>query len=116
MATLDVAPGRLVEQLEALLRLSEAELAQALDANPRTLERWKAGTHYPQHEARERLSALEALAQHLSETFVTPGAVGRWLHEPSRYLGGLTPADALRVGRIDRVEAALEALDSGVFV
>jgi hypothetical protein len=116
MAILDIAPGRLVERLGAALRLSEVELAQALDVNPRTLERWRAGTSYPQHEARERLSALEALAQRLTDTFVTPDAAGRWLHESSRYLGGLTPADALRVGRIDRVEAALEALDSGVFV
>ncbi len=34
----------------------------------------------------------------------------------NRYLGGLTPAEAVRVGRTDRAEAALEALDSGVFV
>ena len=34
----------------------------------------------------------------------------------NRYLGGLTPSDAIQVGRFDRVEAALEALDSGVFV
>ena len=36
--------------------------------------------------------------------------------ESNRYLGGMTPADAVRAGRIDRVEAALEAFDSGVFL
>ena len=48
--------------------------------------------------------------------FTTPEAARAWLHGSSRYLGGLTPAEAIRVGRFDRVEAALEALDSGVFV
>lgn len=116
MATLDIAPGRLIEQLARVLYLSDGEIAQALKVNPRTLERWKTGSNYPQHEARERLVMLELLYHHLLATFTTPEATGKWIHEPSRYLGGLTPADALRVGRIDRVEAALEALDSGVFV
>ena len=30
--------------------------------------------------------------------------------------GALKPVDALHVGRIDAVDAALEALDSGVFL
>jgi hypothetical protein len=38
-----------------------------------------------------------------------------WLHRPNRYLRGLTPADALRVGRPDRVDGALEVIDAGVY-
>jgi Antitoxin Xre/MbcA/ParS C-terminal toxin-binding domain len=45
----------------------------------------------------------------------TPGGT-RWLRSESRYVGGQRPIDALRVGEFDRVEAALEALDSGIFV
>jgi hypothetical protein len=39
-----------------------------------------------------------------------------WLRSDNPYLGGLTPLEVLRAGRTDRVEAALEALDSGMFV
>jgi len=31
-------------------------------------------------------------------------------------LGGLTPLQAIRAGRPDRVEAALEAIDAGIFL
>lgn len=109
-------PGRLLEQLERELGLSRAELAAALDVNPRTLERWSTGEAYPQHEARRNLEALLDLQRHVSDTFSTSDAARTWLRAENAYLGRLTPADALRVGRPDRVEAALEALDSGVFI
>lgn len=113
---LEMTPPRALEQLESELGLSEGDLARALDANPRTIERWRSGYTYPQHESRRRLAALVGVHHRLRDTFATPEAIREWLHAPNRYLGGLTPADAIRVGRFDRVEAALEALDSGVFV
>jgi hypothetical protein len=58
---------------------------------------------------------LSAVASHPGETFGFP-AGPRWLRSESRYLGGQRPLDALLAGEFDRVEAALEALDSGVFV
>lgn len=61
-------------------------------------EKWLSdalGETHPQRTARERLAELL---------------------EPSRYLGGIRPAEAIRAGRADRVEAALDVLDSGVFV
>ena len=113
---LEMTPHRAVAQLESELSLSESDLARALDANPRTIARWRAGRSYPQHEVRRRLAALLSLQHRLLETFTTAEATRAWLNAANRYLGGLTPADALRVGRLDRVEAALEALDSGVFI
>ena len=113
---LELAPARIVEILERDLTLSHDDLARALGVNRRTLERWRSGECYPQREARARFSALLDLNHHLRETFETPEDARAWVHASSRYLGGLTPADALRSGRADRVEAALEALDSGVFV
>ena len=115
-ALLEMTPHRAVEQLESELGLSQNDLARTLDTNPRTIGRWRAGRTYPQQEARRRLIALLGLQHHLSETFSSSEEVRAWLHTENRYLGGLTPADALRAGRIDRVEAALEALDSGVFI
>ena len=113
---LDITPAQAIEQLSRDFALSAQELAGALDASPRTIERWRKSETYPQHETRQRLAVLIGLDRRLRETFEATNAIRDWLHLPSRYLGGLTPADAIRVGRVDRVDAALEALESGVFV
>jgi transcriptional regulator with XRE-family HTH domain len=114
--SLRISPPALVQQLETELALSHADLARALGVDPRTVERWLTGERYPQHETRRRLVELLSLYDHLSATFNGPEAARDWFHSPSRYLRGFTPADALRLGRFDRVEAALEALDSGAFI
>lgn len=116
MVVLDMGPRQAIEQIEYTLNLSDRELAHHLSASPRTLHRWRMNETYPQHEARERLAALVALAGHLHETFQTVEAITLWLGSANRYLGNFTPADAIRAGRFDRVEAALEALDAGVFL
>ena len=114
MVILDVAPARLVQEIERDLGLSDQDAAQALGIDLRTLERWRTGS-YPQRELRHKLSTLSVLSQRLCATFTTVEARSGWLREDNRYLGGLAPIDALRAGRFDRIEAALEALDSGVF-
>ena len=113
---LEMVPGRIIDQVEDELGLTDRDVALAVGVNLRTMERWRAGETYPQRDARQRLAALLALRHHLRETFSTAEAIRVWTHTDSRYLGGFSPADALRVGRIERVEAALEALDSGAFV
>jgi uncharacterized protein (DUF2384 family) len=113
---LEMTPGRAVETVEGGLGLGRGELASALGASARTIERWRAGQTYPQHEARERLAELVAVEAHLVETFDDPESRCAWLRSGNPYLGGLTPLEVVRAGRTDRVEAALEALDSGVFV
>jgi hypothetical protein len=60
--------------------------------------------------------ALNALHHRLCDTFGGSEARRAWLRASNRHLGGLAPADAMRAGRVDRVDAALEALDSGVYV
>lgn len=116
MAVLDRALDAVVEHVETVLRLTDNELAGVLDVNPRTVVRWKEGASYPQHGAREKLVELEALAGRLCATFTSREAIQNWLRKDSRYLGGMAPIDALGAGRVDRVNAALEALDSGAFV
>ena len=113
---LEMTPGQAVETVEGGLGLSRGEIANALGASPRTVERWHAGQTYPQHEARERLAELVAVEAHLGETFDDLESRSAWLHSGNPYLGGLTPLEVVRAGRVDRVEAALEALDSGVFI
>ena len=116
MSILQLTPDQAVLRLSRDLGLTTATLAQATGTSERTVERWRSGETLPQRDARRRLADLLALDRRLHETFDSPVAIRAWLNAESRYLGGLTPAEAVRVGRFDRVEAALEALDSGVFV
>ena len=75
---LEMTPGRAVETVEGL-GLGGVELAGALGASARTVERWRAGQTYPQHEARERLARLVAVEAHLVETFDDPESRRAWL-------------------------------------
>ncbi len=105
-----------IDRLTAQFGLVDAQFAAVLHVQPRTVERWQAEEAFPQHESRQRFEALISLAEHLDETFKSSEAGLSWLHSESGYFGGLMPIDALLRGRIDLVDAALEAMDSGVFV
>lgn len=111
---LEMTPRQALDALRKATGLSDEELADALGTSQRTLQRWHSGAAHPQQLARQRLAALLRLQDRVSETFEGRDAVKRWFHSESRYLGGLTPAEAIRVGRLDRAEAALEAVDSGI--
>jgi uncharacterized protein (DUF2384 family) len=109
------SPQQVIVELERAFGLARDDMARALDVNVRTVERWRKGTAIPQRLARERLAVLLKLRDRLNDTFSTEDMAREWLHRPNRYLRGLTPADALRVGRPDRVDGALEVIDAGVY-
>ena len=113
---LEMTPRQAVQRLESDLGLTTKDLASSLNVDPRTLDRWLSGETYPQRETRRRLIELLTLSQRLCEAFEGPEGAHEWMHASSRYLGGITPAEALRTGRLDRVEAAFEVLESGIFV
>lgn len=116
MQVLEMSPAHAVAQVERNLGLSELELALALSASPRTVSRWRVGRVMPRLGDRRRLAKLVALGQRLSDTFTNPEAAREWMHTPHRLLHGRTPLEAVRNEETDQVEAALEALDSGVFI
>ncbi len=87
-----------------------------LCVTPRTVNRWQGEQALPQRATRERITQLLELEQELQATFDSRVAVRTWLNTDNRYLGGIKPVEALRIGRCDRVRAALEILAPGVFV
>jgi len=105
-----------LDRLAVGLALSAEDLARATGTSTATVKRWRAGSHLPQGESRQRLDGLWDLKERLDESFTNAAAAKRWLSGRSRYLGGFTPKDALLLGHVERVNAALEALDSGIFL
>jgi putative toxin-antitoxin system antitoxin component (TIGR02293 family) len=101
------------EQLQHDFGLSSGELAQAVGVDRCTLERWASGDTFPRHATRDRLLALVALHERLDGLFETAADARAWLHRPLPFLGQMAPIDAVKVGRIESVDAAIEAIDEG---
>ena len=112
-APIELGLGSAMTRLRDDLGLDERGLAQALGVDRRTLARWSSGETYPQRDARARLQELAALHAYLGAMWRSRHAARRWLHRPSPFLGHAEPIDLVRAGRLDRVEAALEAINSG---
>ena len=112
------APSQILQKLVDDLGLQQKDLRAIFDADPRTLDRWMSGEVVPQRDARARLNALSLLHARLGMLFTSPEGSRTWLRSPSRYLAGMTPLQALRGGGdgIARVDEALEALASGVYL
>ncbi len=108
--------GPLIEELERDLGISADTIALALDVDRRTVERWRTNQSVPHGKTRSRLGELVALRDCLLRMLGSREAAQEWLRASSRYLGGFTPEEALRAGRLDRVRADLEGLAAGVYL
>lgn len=113
---LQVTPGQAVRTLRADLGLTPADLQVVLETTPRHIERWGSDQAYPQTKARQHLAELMEFHRHLGAMFIDWGGARDWLKTPSRYLGGFTPLESMRAGRVDRAREALMALSAGVYL
>lgn len=106
---------RLLDQVQRDLGLSDGEMATVL-AVPVATIRHPGMQEAPDDSASEQhLRVLTELHGRLRESFA-PEAAAAWLRAESRYLAGQRPVDALLSQRFDRVDAALGALEWGIFV
>jgi len=108
--------GPIIEGLERDLGVSIETIALALDVDRRTVDRWRRNQSVPQGKTRGRLGELVALRDQLLRMFGTTQVAQEWLRASSRYLGGFTPHETLRAGRLDRVRAAIEGLAAGIYL
>lgn len=116
MVTIDVTPRQALEQLEYGLGLTPEDLCGALGVSRRTLERWRSGEAYPQRESREKLAELVAFDEHVRDVFTSIDAVRLWMHTEARYLAWITPAEAVRLGRVKHANSAIGVLEHGIFI
>jgi hypothetical protein len=87
-------------------------VAQATGANPRTVERWRAGTGPRRALYRVRLDDLAAVLEILGAA-LGPRARQEWLTGRSAHLGWRRPADLLAAGEFERVRGAALAYAGG---
>lgn len=106
------------ERLDSIKRnggVKGRDIAQIMDTTPQTVSRWQTGAVEPHTAKLQLLLAFEWLTDQLRE-FYTPADARVWLFSPHRLLGGESPADRIRHGDIEDVQALINQLRDGAFV
>jgi transcriptional regulator with XRE-family HTH domain len=110
----------LPRQLEAAedahdrLGLSYEQVAAALRANSSSLHRWRSGEVEPSPVFLDRLEALGELMGQLRRTFRSDAMAREWFDRPVPAFSQRTPRVLLVEGKIERITAALEGLNTGM--
>jgi large subunit ribosomal protein L30 len=94
---------------------SDVELAEALGVHRSRLAAWKRGLVAPSHENARMLSHLAVTVAEL-EGFLDHDVIPDWLLSEQYTLGGRTPTEALREGRLAEVLYAANATEHGAYV
>jgi hypothetical protein len=96
----------------AVRRLPARVVSEATGANPRTVERWRAGMGPRRNEYRLRLDDLAAILDILGPQ-MGPAAAEAWLTGRSAHLGWQRPVELLAAGEFERVRGAALAYAAG---
>ena len=98
------------------LALTFGEIGAVVDADERTVRRWRGSEVAPRARHQASLETLVDLRHLLEQVFPTRDEATTWLETPLRGLGGHTPLSRLRRGRLREVVEVLATLESGAFV
>lgn len=96
------------------LQLEWGEIAEIVGVDPSTLHRWRKGESRPRPMAWTRLAQVDELLQIIPRIFAGPDLARQWIRTSTpQSLGGATPIEIMKSGRIDRVLALLQFLGRG---
>ena len=93
---------------------SDQEMAEVLEVHRTRLNAWKSGLEAPNAQNAQLLSHLAVVVAELEE-FLDPDVIADWLLSEQHTLGGRTPLQALRDGRLAEVLQAANATEHGAF-
>lgn len=109
------AVARRLESIRAKGAMRHIEVANMLGTRPETVSRWNQGRAYPHARTEKTLLELEFIVDQLSD-FYEPDEARQWIFSPQKHLGGESPAELIREGRIDEVRRLVNQLRDGVYV
>lgn len=96
------AVAKRLDSLRAKGAMKSIEVANLLGTRPETVSRWNQGRAYPHASTEKTLLELEYIVDQLSD-FYEPDEARQWIFARQRLLGGVSPAELIRNGRIDEV-------------
>jgi len=105
-------PGQALAELRKRLGISQTKLAGILGYAPRSIANWERGLPMPQHAVRA-LAELQSIYQGACGV-AKEKDVNRWLRAPNKELGGLSPYDAISIGKSAEVWALIMLVEESI--
>lgn len=96
------AVAKRLDSLRAKGAMRNVEVADLLGTRPETVSRWNQGRAYPHAGTEKALLELEYIVDQLADLY-EPDEARQWIFAPQRLLGGASPADLIRDGRVGEV-------------
>ena len=103
-----------VDETHRALALTYKQIASILRVDEGRLKRWRSGKSVPSRAFLNRLENLDEFLAEVRATFGTSNAPRRWIRARAPEFNDHRPLDLLLDGRIERVTAALRALNVGM--
>lgn len=98
------------------LALTFGEIAAAVDADERTVRRWRGAEVAPRARHQASLDALVDLRHLFEQVFANRKDAVEWLTTPIKAFRGHPPITMIRRGRLQDVVDVLATMESGAFV
>lgn len=96
------AVAKKLDSLRTKGAMRNIEVANLLGTRPETVSRWNQGRAYPHAGTEKALLELEYIVDQLAD-FYEPDEARQWIFAPQKLLGGESPANLIRDGRIGEV-------------
>ena len=109
------AVARKLESIRTKGAMKHIDVANILGTRPETVSRWNQGRAYPQANTEKILLELEFIVDQLSD-FYEPNEARLWIFSRQKLLGGMSPAELIRGGRIDEVRRLVNQLRDAVHI
>lgn len=109
------AVARKLDSLRRKGAMKNIEVANLLGTRPETVSRWNQGRAYPHANTEKTLLELEYIVDQLAD-FYEPNEARQWIFAPQKLLGGESPAELIRTGRIDEVLRLVGQLRDAVYL
>jgi transcriptional regulator with XRE-family HTH domain len=109
--------GAVARKLESLRKrgIRQNEVADLLGTRPEQVSRWNKGQAYPHSSTERALLELEFIVDQLGD-FYEPNEARQWLFSPQKHLGGISPAELIKAGKIDEVRRLVNQMRDGVYL
>jgi antitoxin Xre/MbcA/ParS-like protein len=114
-ATMSGAVARKLDSIRTKGAMKHTDVANILGTRPETVSRWNQGRAYPHASTEKTLLELEFIIDQLSD-FYEPNDARLWIFSPQKHLGGISPAELIREGRIDEVRRLVNQLRDAVYL
>jgi hypothetical protein len=114
-AIMSGAVARKLDSIRTKGAMKHTDVANILGTRPETVSRWNQGRAYPHASTEKTLLELEFIIDQLSD-FYEPNQARLWIFSPQKHLGGTSPAELIRDGRIDEVRRLVNQLRDAVYL